>query len=249
LCLCDWWLAGRGALCHWPIDLLTCCHSIDRLGQSCPFFLSAGGNADLVLNQLLKHTAVQSRFSANLVALVGPQPLTLTLKDFLRHFLEFRCGEMEGAGVSCAVPLLVLFLYWGKGAGGISTATQPMLLMPQHHPSALTDDPPTCPPAPCPPCSPRRCEVVERRGRHELLRAQQRLHLVDGFLAAMRDLDAVVHAIRQASDAAAAGAALQAEPFGLSREQSEGVLGMTLRRLTSLESNKLQEEQAQLRAK
>jgi DNA gyrase subunit A len=57
------------------------------------------------------------------------------------------------------------------------------------------------------------------------------------------------HAIRQASDATAAGAALQAEPFGLSREQSEGVLGMTLRRLTSLESNKLQEEQAQLRAK
>ena len=90
---------------------------------------------------------------------------------------------------------------------------------------------------------------MERRGRHELLRAQQRLHLVDGFLAAMRDLDAVVHAIRQASDAAAAGAALQAEPFGLSREQSEGVLGMTLRRLTSLESNKLQEEQAQLQAK
>ena len=90
---------------------------------------------------------------------------------------------------------------------------------------------------------------MERRGRHELLRAQQRLHLVDGFLAAMRDLDAVVQAIRQASDAAAAGAALQAQPFGLSREQAEGVLGMTLRRLTSLESNKLQEEQAQLRAR
>ena len=57
-----------------------------------PAPLQTGGNADLVLNQLLKHTAVQSRFSANMVALVGPQPLTLTLKDFLRHFLEFRCG-------------------------------------------------------------------------------------------------------------------------------------------------------------
>jgi hypothetical protein len=43
-------------------------------------------------------------------------------------------------------------------------------------------------------------------------------------------------------------ATLQAK-FGLSQEQAEGVLGMTLRRLTSLESTKLQDEQAQLRAK
>lgn len=35
--------------------------------------------------------------------------------------------------------------------------------------------------------------MIERRGRHELLKAQTRLHLVDGYLAAMRDLDAVVH--------------------------------------------------------
>lgn len=65
----------------------------------------------------------------------------------------------------------------------------------------------------------------------------------------MRDLDAVVHAIRQASDGAAALVVLRASPFGLSREQAEGVLGMTLRRLTSLEASKLQEEQAQLQAK
>jgi DNA gyrase/topoisomerase IV subunit A len=44
-------------------------------------------------------------------------------------------------------------------------------------------------------------------------------------------------------------AAVQAPPFDLSREQAEGVLGMTLRRLTSLESGKLQQEQAELQAR
>lgn len=60
------------------------------------------------------------------------------------------------------------------------------------------------PPNPC-----RSCQVIERRGAYELARARQRLHLVDGFLTAMRDLDAVVAAIRAAPDSAAAGAALQ----------------------------------------
>lgn len=46
-----------------------------------------------MLNQLLKHTSVQGRFSCNMVALVGSQPRTLTLKDFLVHFLEFRWGR------------------------------------------------------------------------------------------------------------------------------------------------------------
>lgn len=55
--------------------------------------------------------------------------------------------------------------------------------------------------------------------------------------------------IRSAPDAAAASAALQSAPFELSKEQAEGVLGLTLRRLTSLEAAKLQEEQATLRAK
>ncbi len=56
-------------------------------------------------------------------------------------------------------------------------------------------------------------------------------------------------AIRSAPDAASASAALQSPPFDLSKEQAEGVLGLTLRRLTSLEAAKLQEEQATLRAK
>lgn len=58
----------------------------------------------MVLNQLLKHTSVQTRFSCNMVALVGATPRTLNLKDFLAHFLEFRCVlACVGGCVWCGV--------------------------------------------------------------------------------------------------------------------------------------------------
>lgn len=64
---------------------------------------TAGGSAELVQNQLLKHTAVEARFSCNMVALVGSQPRSLTLKDFLQHFLDFRraCGLVGSAWHGC----------------------------------------------------------------------------------------------------------------------------------------------------
>lgn len=49
-----------------------------------------GSNAQLVQNALFKHTSLQTRFSCNMVALVDGTPRTLTLKDFLKHFLDFR---------------------------------------------------------------------------------------------------------------------------------------------------------------
>lgn len=45
----------------------------------------------MVLNSLYKQTALQGRFPCNMVALVGGTPQTLTLKQFLQHFLDFRC--------------------------------------------------------------------------------------------------------------------------------------------------------------
>ena len=55
-----------------------------------------------MLNQLVKHTVVSSRFSANMVALVGAQPRTLNLKEFLQHFLDFRWERLGGAaGAMC----------------------------------------------------------------------------------------------------------------------------------------------------
>ena len=64
----------------------------------------------------------------------------------------------------------------------------------------------------------------------------------------MANLDNIVITIRGASDTEDAMQQLQAK-FALSKEQAEGVLGLTLRRLTSLEANKLAEEQAVLRAR
>ena len=84
--------------------------------------------------------------------------------------------------------------------------------------------------------------------RHWIAQGARRLHLVDGYVTAMAHLDGVVEAIRCAPDAGGAATALQ-DDFGLSKEQAEGVLGLTLRRLTSLEAGKLQQEQGSLQAK
>ena len=64
----------------------------------------------------------------------------------------------------------------------------------------------------------------------------------------MGNMDQVVDAIRSAKDVEAAMSYLQ-NSFGLTKEQAEGVMSLTLRRLTSLENQKLQEEQATLRAR
>ncbi|GIL85975.1 hypothetical protein Vretifemale_14492 [Volvox reticuliferus] len=93
-----------------------------------------------------------------------------------------------------------------------------------------------------------RCEVVQRRSSAALLAARQRLHLVEGFLRLLEEegrLDAVVADVRAAADGAAARSALVSQ-HGLSEEQAEAILGLTLRRLTGLEAAKLQQEQGEL---
>jgi DNA gyrase subunit A len=138
-----------------------------------------------------------------------------------------------------------------------------------------------------------RCAVVRKRATRDLQRAQARLHLVQGFLLAMNDLDKVLplpHAadpsclhtttgvrtqlpgshrasslicsvmamkpglaqvvatIRAADDGASAASQLRSL-YGMSGEQAEGVLNLSLRRLTSLEARKLQEESDTLTAR
>lgn len=154
----------------------------DRDGMRVVVELRRGANAEVVVNNLYKQTSLQTTFPCNMVALVDKTPHTLNLKQFLEHFLDFRC------------------------------------------------------------------EVVERRARFNLAKANKRLHLVQGFLAALTDLDQIVKTIRAANDGAAASDALQ-QQFSLSKEQAEGVLNMSLRRLTSLEANRLQEESQQLHAR
>lgn len=138
-----------------------------------------GPTPELVMNQLQKHTAIQSRFSCNMIALVDGLPKTLTLKDFLKEFLKFRE------------------------------------------------------------------EVVEKRSTFEKDKAAKRLHLVEGFLIGIEHLDEVVHIIKDGADLTMVRSTLQ-DKFALSAEQVEGLLGMTLRRLTSVEKGKLIEEQTSL---
>lgn len=88
--------------------------------------------------------------------------------------------------------------------------------------------------------------MIERRSRFHLQRAQDRLHIVSGFLLAMSNLDSVVKTIRASKDNAEAQKALM-HRFHLTQMQAGGVLGMSLRSLTSMETQKLSKEQQNLR--
>ena len=90
-----------------------------------------------------------------------------------------------------------------------------------------------------------RMEVVVRRSQHRLDAAQKRLHLAEGLLTAVDNLDEVVRIIRKSKDPAAARAALM-KRFALSTEQAEHILDMTLRRLTALEKLRLNQERTAL---
>jgi DNA gyrase subunit A len=87
-----------------------------------------------------------------------------------------------------------------------------------------------------------RREVVRRRVQFELKRAKSRLHIVAGFLIAQNSIDIVIATIRASPDSGAAMAALQRASLGLSSVQAEAILGMQLRRLTSLERGALEAE-------
>jgi DNA gyrase subunit A len=91
-----------------------------------------------------------------------------------------------------------------------------------------------------------RIEVIERRTRHDLRRARDRAHVVEGLTIALDRLDAVISTIRAAASAEEARAALVAN-FGLSEVQANAILDMQLRRLTSLERQKLIDELTALR--
>lgn len=138
-----------------------------------------GPTPELIMNQLQKHTAIQARFSCNMIALVDGLPKTLTLKDFLQEFLDFRE------------------------------------------------------------------QVVERRSLFEKQKASKRLHLVEGFLIGIDNLDNVLEVIKTSKTINSAKDDLQAK-FNLSSEQAEGLLGMTLRRFTSFEKEKLIKEKEEL---
>ncbi len=150
-----------------------------REGIRIEFIIKKDANASVVLNTLYKYTALQSSFSINNVALVNGRPRTLTLKDMLSTFVDFR------------------------------------------H------------------------EVVVRRTRFELDKAQKRAHILEGLLKAIDVIDEIIAIIKVSSSVDAAKMTLS-ERFGFDDIQASAIVEMRLRQLTGLEKEKLQNEYDEL---
>lgn len=91
-------------------------------------------------------------------------------------------------------------------------------------------------------------DVIQRRTRYELRKAEERAHILEGLVIALDNIDEVISIIRSSRDDAEARARL-IERFGLSEVQSNHILEMRLRRLTGLEREKIETELAELREK
>ncbi len=91
-------------------------------------------------------------------------------------------------------------------------------------------------------------EIVVRRTRYELRKAQERAHLLEGYIIALQNIDEVIKIIRASDDDAEAKTKLISR-FALSEIQAEAILEMRLRRLTGLERHKIEEELTELREK
>ena len=88
-------------------------------------------------------------------------------------------------------------------------------------------------------------EVIERRTRYDLAKAEARAHILEGFVIALDDIDKVINIIRSSETDVEAKERLM-EAFKLSEKQSEAILEMRLRRLTGLEREKIENELAEL---
>jgi DNA gyrase subunit A len=87
-------------------------------------------------------------------------------------------------------------------------------------------------------------EVVVRRTKHELREREARLHILEGLLVAISDIDAVIELIRASNDPDEARDGL-IDRFELSRIQAQAILDMRLARLTALEADKVKQEHAE----
>ena len=91
-------------------------------------------------------------------------------------------------------------------------------------------------------------DVITRRTRYELAKAEERAHILEGYIIALDNIDEVISIIRSSQTDAEAASRLT-ERFGLTKKQTDAILEMKLRRLTGLERTKIEEELAALREK
>ena len=150
-----------------------------REGIRIEILVKKEANANVVLNTLFKYTALQSSFAINNVALVKGRPRTLSLKEMIADFVEFR------------------------------------------H------------------------EVVVRRTRFELDKAQKRAHILEGLLKAIDVIDEIIAIIKSSKNIEDAKSELETR-FGFTEIQAAAIVEMRLRQLTGMEKEKLQAEYDEL---
>lgn len=147
----------------------------DRDGLRVVIELKRDATAEVVLNNLFKHTQMQVTYGVIMLALVDGRPQVLTLRDMIRHFIEHRN------------------------------------------------------------------EVVVRRSTFELDEAEKRAHILEGYIIALDNIDAVIRLIKQSKDVETAKTGLM-KKFKLSEIQAKAILDMRLQKLTGLERKKVEDE-------
>ncbi len=168
----------------------------NRKGMRVVVELHRSATPNVVLNQLYKHTPLQTSFGFNMLALIPVKPT----------------AELQATGASTALEPQVLSL-------------RAML---EHYIA-------------------HRKEVVTRRTRYELRKAQERAHVLAGFLIALDNIDEVIRLIRNSDTVEAARAGLM-DRFKLTEIQASAIVDMRLRTLTGLERKKIEDEYAELQA-
>ncbi|MDR7811885.1 DNA gyrase subunit A [Lacrimispora sp.] len=159
----------------------------DRSGMRICVELRRDANANVILNQLIKHTQLQDTFGVIMIALVKNssgvlEPKVLNILQMLNYYLDHQK------------------------------------------------------------------EVVTRRIRYDLNKAEERAHILQGLLIALDNIDEVIRIIRGSANVQAAKAELMSR-FGLSDVQSQAIVDMRLRALTGLEREKLENEFRELEAR
>ena len=156
--------------------------SSSRSGMRLIIELKRDAVAQVVLNQLFKHTQLQDTFGANMLAIVDGVPRTLTLDQFIKYWITHQI------------------------------------------------------------------EVIQRRTRYRLRKAEERAHILRGYLKALDALDEVIALIRASATVEDARAGLM-ELLEIDEIQSTAILDMQLRRLAALERQKIIDEYDELMVK
>ena len=156
--------------------------SSSRTGMRLIIDLKRDAVAQVVLNQLYKHTQLQDNFGANMLALVDGVPRTLTLEQFLRYWIAHQI------------------------------------------------------------------EIIQRRTRYRLRKAEERAHILRGYLKALDALDDVIALIRASATVEDARSGLM-ELLEVDELQATAILDMQLRRLAAMERQKIIDEYDELMTK